>query len=239
MKFGLIGHPLGHSYSSRYFARKFGPSDFSYANIDLQKDELSSFLTKTDLDGFNVTIPYKVEIIKHLDAISDTAQSIGAVNCVKRINQKWIGHNTDLEGFLATIAELDLNDHEVLILGTGGASKAVREACKLRRLKFRLVSRTPDKGQLYYPHLGKEDIDRHRVIINTTPLGMYPDIQHFPDIPYEPITSDHICIDLIYNPKETLFLKKSKAHGAHIINGMVMFEQQAEASLRYWLSTDP
>lgn len=243
--FGLIGNPLTHSYSKRYFESKFEREKISarYELFPISSiEELPDLLhNNPELKGLNVTIPYKQEIIKHLDFIDHSARVIGAVNTVsiKKKNGKTIltGYNTDAHGF-----EMVLNDvipknerKDALILGSGGAAKAVRYVLRKRGVVYRLVSRQGLKvDQLTYSMITRSVMQKYKLIINTTPLGMYPNIDESPDIPYKYISKDHILIDLIYNPEETKFLNAGRILKATTANGLTMFYQQAEAAWKIW-----
>ncbi len=242
--FGLIGNPLGHSFSKKYFEKKFKKEglDCEYLNFELNTiEEFPTIIEKhPELAGLNVTIPYKQQIIRYLDKIDKEANFIGAVNTIKfeRSNSqtRLIGYNTDAMGFEISIKHL-LKKHykKALILGTGGASKAVEFVLKKNGIAVREVSRRPLKAnQMSYGLVNKQIIEDHQVIINTTPLGMHPDKDAYPDIPYKYINEDHLLVDLIYNPEETIFLKKGKENGATVINGEKMLLAQAEQSWKIW-----
>ena len=252
-RYGLIGHPLGHSFSKAYFTEKFSREKINvcYENFDIEN--LAQFLsslrgaiaTKQSIRGFNVTIPYKEAIIPYLNEIDETAKEIGAVNTVKVMeNGKLKGFNTDILGIEATLfgteatntSLLARNDDglNALILGTGGASKAVQYVLKMHHLPYHLVSRDPNKGHFTYETLTPAIIKEHLLIINATPVGMAPNIDESPAIPYEAITPQHILFDLIYNPEETQFLRNGKAKGAQIFNGFNMLYTQAKASWKIW-----
>ncbi len=239
-RFGLIGYPLGHSFSRGYFARKFeleGISDATYENFEIEHIEQFPQLLQAqpDLVGLNVTIPHKQSVTPFLDRLDVSAQVIGAVNTIKLTNGKLQGYNTDYIGFSKSLKPL-LKPHQTkaLILGTGGSSKAVVYALTLLGIGHHSVSREPAEGQLSYDELTKEIICEHTVIVNTTPLGMYPNVNACPDIPYRYLTKQHLLFDLVYNPAETLFLRKGKAQGAIIKNGQEMLELQAEAAWSIW-----
>ena len=243
--FGLLGKNIDYSFSRGYFKDKFETNklDCTYNNFDLEaiEDFESLKTTETQLSGLNVTIPYKQVVIPYLDAIDSEAQEIGAVNTIKIENGKLTGYNTDHFGF-----ENSLNPHlkshhkRALILGTGGASKAVAFALKKLGIHFEYVSRTPSSSVKYsYESLaieGIEGIENYQIIINCTPLGTFPDVHKCPTIPYEHITSNHLLFDLIYNPEETLFLKHGNAKNATTLNGLEMLRLQAEKSWEIWNS---
>lgn len=237
--YGIIGFPLHHSFSAKYFNEKFETSgiDAEYSLYAVDKGEwmkgerLKEFLES--LDGFNVTLPYKQAIIPYLERLDETAEAIGAVNVV----YKHVGYNTDCLGFMGSIQLLLRDDdRKALVLGTGGASKAVCYGLKKLGITPTLVSRTPKKGMLGYDELTQEVMEAHTIIVNCTPLGMAPDVNSFPPIPYEQITARHLLFDCIYNPEETLFLQKGKAQGAMIKNGMEMLVGQAKAAWKIWNS---
>lgn len=235
-RFGLIGHPLGHSFSKTYFTEKFEQLsiDACYENYDLTNINQLPQLIKQHpgLFGFNVTIPYKETILPFLDEIDPTAEALGAVNTVKVLpGGKLRGFNTDVIGIEKSLC---INVNPALILGTGGASKAIQHVLRKKNIPFHLVSRNPLKGHFTYVSLTPEDIGKHLFIINATPVGMTPKIDEAPLIPYEALTSQHVLFDLIYNPEETLFLKHGKEHGAQTINGLTMLHAQAEASWEIW-----
>ncbi|HLN95244.1 MAG TPA: shikimate dehydrogenase [Flavobacterium sp.] len=237
--FGLIGRHIDYSFSRSYFSDKFsreGLDAFSYRNFDLGSvDEVENVFRTPLLSGLNVTIPYKEQIRSYLDALSDTAREIGAVNTIVLQDGKRIGHNTDYIGFLETLRPLLRPHHDrALILGTGGASKAVAYALSQLHIPYEVVSR---EGDLTYNQLSVSILREHRIIVNCTPLGTYPDIAACPPLPYEGFTSEHIAYDLIYNPAETAFLSKAKAQGAVIQNGYDMLVAQAEAAWQLWQSS--
>lgn len=243
--FGLIGKSLEHSFSPVFFKEKFqneGINDCFYNLYPLKSiDEFNQLIGDfSELSGLNVTIPYKQEIIPFLDEIEENAKQIGAINTVKfewdHNKLKLIGYNTDYLGFIDSIKPLLGNQHNsALVLGTGGSSMAITFALKKIGIQYTQVSRNPlKKDILSYDSLTKEDIQNHKIIINTTPLGMYPDISQYPDIPYHAITEDHLLYDLTYNPKLTEFLKKGLEKGARVENGFKMLIGQAEYSWKIW-----
>ncbi len=239
-RFGLIGKNISYSFSRGYFTKKFQNlelQDHSYENFDLQSIEKFDGLLEAnpDVKGLNVTIPYKQEILPYLNKIDDTALQIGAVNTIKIEDNNLIGYNTDVIGFQKTL-EPHLKSHHsrALILGTGGASKAIAHVFKTMGIEHRFVSRNPDEGQLNYIDLSEKILQEHTVVVNCTPLGTHPDIERLPDIPYDFLGTRHLIFDLIYNPAKTSFLKAGEERGASIVNGQKMLEIQAEASWEIW-----
>lgn len=242
--YGLIGYPLTHSFSMRYFNNKFESEniDAEYVNFEISDigDLMEVISENPELSGLNVTIPYKEQIIPYMDEMDSEAALIGAVNVVKIIRGRngdirLKGYNSDAMGFQNSIAPL-INDkrRKALILGTGGASKAVHRALVNLGVEPIFVSRHPESGELAYSDLTPEVMAEHRVIINCTPLGMYPAIDNCPDIPYNLLTPDHLCYDLIYNPDVTTFMKKAQANGAEVKNGLEMLLLQAFESWNIW-----
>lgn len=231
---------MEHSFSSVYFAEKFGEegiSDAVYLNFPLENLwQLHEIFEETPLAGFNVTIPYKEAIIPYLDELSETAREIGAVNCVVRRAGRLTGHNTDEYGFRTSLLEmLGTRRPEALVLGSGGASKAVVFVLKGLGIDYRIVSTHPEKGgYMSYGELDEKAIARHELIINTTPLGTYPDMSKAPAIPYEYLTSHHILYDLVYNPPITKFLMYGQVKGARIRNGYRMLTLQADRSWKFF-----
>jgi shikimate dehydrogenase len=240
--FGLLGKDISYSFSRGYFTDKFKELKLKknkYVNFDLQNIEEFEEVIKdrTHLAGINVTIPYKQEVMQFLDKLDKTAKEIGAVNTIKftkRGNLK--GYNSDVVGFENSIKPFLKKHHKrALILGTGGASKAIAYALKKNKIKYKFVSRNPEgKKQISYNSLSEEVIIKHTVIINSTPLGTSPNIERCPNIPYQFLTKNHLLYDLIYNPEVTTFLSKGKEKGATIKNGYEMLELQAEESWRIW-----
>ena len=234
--YALIGHPLKHSFSRDLFTDKFKREglDCRYQNYDIQTVErIRDIMAEhPELCGFNVTIPYKETIIPLLDELDDMAKEIGAVNAVKVKNGKTKGYNTDAYGFDKRL-ELALKGRQIehaLVLGTGGASKAVQYVLNQRNIPFSTVSRSAEKGDFTYDTLTDEVLRKSHLIINTTPLGMMPRIDDFPEIHYQALSNKHILIDLIYNPKETAFMELGRTWGAKVYNGWQMFEEQAKKS---------
>lgn len=237
-QYGLVGKTLKHSFSEKYFSQKFrdqGIIDARYSNFELKDiSEISTLLTDTNIRGLNVTIPYKEAIIPYLDELDETATAIAAVNTVVVNKGKTKGYNTDLIGFGNALKKLigRKKVEKALILGSGGASKAVQYVLTQKKIEFSIVSRSSDS--LTYEDLDKEIMRSRRLIINCTPLGTYPDIDAAPAIPYEHLTSKHLLFDLVYNPEKTLFLARGESVGASIINGYEMLVGQAEASWMIW-----
>lgn len=239
-RYGLIGRNISYSFSAGYFKEKFSKlklTNFSYQNFDLStieelKDVLGNF---PDLKGFNVTIPYKEEIIPLLDHMSNEALEIGAVNTVKIEHGKLIGYNTDCFGFEHSLKSFLKPHHSnALVLGTGGASKAIAYVLDKLQINYSFVSRNPEKEGFTYNDLNFNLIQNHTVIINCTPLGTFPKTNEKPDIPYEGLTDTHLLYDLIYNPAETRFLALGREAGATVSNGLSMLELQAEKAWEIW-----
>lgn len=242
--YGLIGFPLEHSFSKGYFTEKFETSkltDCRYENFPIEnlKNLKSIIESHSDLMGLNITIPYKISILDYLDELDDTAKSIQSVNTIKIIREnkiKLIGYNTDAIGLaMALKPQLRPAHNSALILGNGGSSKAVQFVLKSLGINFLIVTRNPShENELSYSQLNENHIRFHKLIINSTPLGMWPKVDECPPINYDSISNEHLLFDLIYNPEMTLFLKKGKEKGAMISNGMSMLKQQAEASWQIW-----
>ncbi len=243
-KFGLIGFPLSHSFSRKFFTEKFLDEgiDAEYLNFELDNiSQLSHVIASHPaLKGLNVTIPYKEQVIKYLDSMDESAAVIHAVNTIKILRSghhvSLHGYNTDIHGFQESIRPLlQKYHHKALVLGTGGASKAVVKALENLKIDTILVSRNPEeKGELSYNDLDEDVMDNYNIIVNTTPIGTYPNIEGCPAIPFELITPKHLLFDLIYNPEVTEFLKQGKKRGATIKNGLEMLHLQALASWEIW-----
>jgi shikimate dehydrogenase len=242
--YGLIGNPLTHSFSKKYFEEKFeklGVTDVQYDLFELHSwDEYPKLISDKSPLGLNVTIPYKEKVISFLDEVDEEAKVIGAVNCIHFKNGKSKGYNTDVYGFEMSIKPFLENKYErALILGTGGASKAVAYVLKKWNIPFHFATRSPNKdNHLSYASLSEENIHFFPLIINTTPIGTFPNIDDCPPIPYASLTPNHFLVDLIYNPVETLFLQKGKLMGTHVMNGSRMLELQANRSWEIWNSID-
>ncbi|MBL7957666.1 MAG: shikimate dehydrogenase [Flavobacteriales bacterium] len=240
IRYGLIGKPLSHSFSQRYFTEKFereGLVDHRYDLFELDSiDELRALVSETSgLRGLNVTIPFKQTVLPLLDAVDRLAAAVGAVNTIRVEGGKLIGFNTDVEGFRQTLMPLlQGRKPRALVLGSGGASRAVAFVLKELGIKFRVVSRSRERGDMTYDLVEPIVVDVCTLIINTTPLGMHPDTASLPPIPYEAIGPKHVLIDLVYNPERTAFLSEGQRRGAAIANGSQMLRAQAEASWRIW-----
>ena len=237
--FGVIGFPLEHSFSPEYFKRKFEAlniSDADYQAIPIRTlDDLKKTIEEKRLTGFNVTIPYKEKIISLLDSLDDEAKEIPAVNCVKVENEKMIGYNTDAFGFEMALKEVMKSKHaNALVLGLGGAARAVKFVLKTLGINFLSVVRDKSKGDLLWNEVTEKIISEKTLLINCTPLGMVPNEKSFPPIPYSAITDKHLLFDLVYNPAETLFMKKGIEKGATTSNGLRMLELQADKSWEIW-----
>mgnify|MGYP001039288608 CR=1 FL=1 len=243
-KYGLIGFPLGHSFSKNYFNQKFEAEKINaqYINFEIPtiKDFKQVLKDNPELNGLNVTIPYKEQIIPYLDELDDDAKKIGAVNVIKFTKglfgkTKLKGYNSDIIGFKQSIEPLlKETHHKALILGTGGASKAVFQGLKQLGIGATLVSRKTKEYCITYEEITPKIMEHYTVIVNTTPLGMFPNINACPNIPYELLTPQHLLYDLLYNPDETLFMKKGKEQGAVVKNGLEMLLLQAFAAWEIW-----
>ena len=233
--FGLIGKNLSHSFSSRYFNEKFykeGVTDTEYLNFEINDiNEFQQLIKKQNLSGINVTLPYKESIIPFLDELSEKAKKIGSVNTIQISHGKLIGHNTDVIGFKQSITPLLSGRNTALILGDGGAAKAVKFIFNQLNISHKTINRN---SSFNYSDITSEVIDFNTIIVNTTPLGMIPKIKNYPQIPYELLTEKHLLFDLIYNPKETLFLRYGRANNAFTKNGLEMLQIQAETSWNIW-----
>lgn len=258
--YGLVGYPLTHSFSKQYFADKFErekipESEYNFFPIE-NINELPELLgANPDLCGLNVTIPHKISVMKQLDWIEPDAKSAGAVNCIRISIESPVaaafsgelgitghdfrleGFNTDIHGFKTSLKPLLKENHDkALVLGDGGAAKAVKCVLDSLGIGFKVVTRKPHPGNILFKDLTPRQIKEYPLIINTTPLGMSPNIKEYPPIPYEAITNQHLLYDLIYNPEKTEFLKKGEEHGAVIKNGYEMLVLQAEKAWEIWTS---
>lgn len=239
-RFGLLGYPLSHSFSQKYFTEKFaqlGLTDCVYENFSLPDiKELSVVLKeKTDLCGFNITIPYKKQVLAFLDEVSPVVAAIGACNCVQIKAGKLTGYNTDVVGFEQSLKPFLQPHHtKALVLGTGGASAAVEYVLRKLGITVQYVSREASDHAIAYEQVDEKILSTHHLLINTTPLGMYPNVTECPDLPYHFLSPQHHLYDLIYNPAETQFLSNGKVQGATVQNGQEMLVLQAEESWRIW-----
>ncbi len=254
-KYGLVGKKLGHSFSRDYFTKKFSELNLNYSYQNIELDNISDIIPfvkeNKNLKGFNVTVPYKEAIIPYLDYLDDTAKEVEAVNTVKVENGMLKGFNTDVIGFNAISCQLSAISKKgtALILGSGGASKAVQYVLKKDNIPYKIASRafksgvenveTSPQWRLHKLGISYEEINAtgfspYSIIINATPIGMFPNVNECLELPYSSIEARHIFIDLIYNPEETLFLKRARLKGASTYNGLKMLHEQAEASWRIW-----
>ncbi|GAB6008074.1 shikimate dehydrogenase family protein [Dysgonomonas reticulitermitis] len=242
--YGLIGYPLKHSFSRAFFTEKFTKEEIYAVYLNFEIENISLFpdiiRSHPSLRGLNVTLPYKQQIIPFLDGIDPRAQAIGAVNVIKISREngktKLIGYNSDIIGFQSSISPLINKDihQKALILGTGGASKAVFNGLKALGIESVFVSRTPKAEQLSYLEIDQDIINNHKVIVNTSPLGTFPNVEDAPNIPYHLLSNNHVLYDLVYNPAESTFLQLGKQQGATIKNGAEMLELQARAAWKIW-----
>lgn len=243
-KLGLLGYPLGHSFSKKYYTDKFQRENIQEIDYDLYsiadiRDFPKLYEEDDQFYGFNVTIPHKQAVMQFVDELSPEASAIGAVNCItiKRANSTIYikGYNTDATGFEHSLKPLLTDSHKkALVLGNGGAAKAVFYVLDKLQIPFKIVSRSPENGDLVYDDITAEVIKDYQIIINCSPIGTYPNTEEAPRIPYEAITDEHLLYDLIYNPEETLFLRKGKERGAAIKNGYEMLLIQAEKNWEIW-----
>jgi shikimate dehydrogenase len=235
--FGLIGKTLSHSFSEGYFNNKFHKEDINdadYKNFELNNiSEFTALISKMKLSGLNVTTPYKESVIPFLDELTPQAKAIGAVNTIQFKDNKLIGHNTDTIGFSQSIYPLLNERNKALVLGNGGASKAIQYTLKTLNIEYKIVSR---KSSFDYSDISSKSIGYYDIIINTTPLGTYPEIADFPQIPYKELDENHLLFDVIYNPTESAFLRFGKTRNCSIKNGLEMLEIQAESSWKIWNS---
>ncbi len=237
--FGLLGKDIGYSFSRNYFSNKFRAENlqFEYVNFDLENlSTFKSLLSRDDISGMNVTIPYKQQVIPFLDELDPVAKAIGAVNTIVFKNNKRLGYNTDHIGFQNTLLNYLKPHHDkALVLGTGGASKAVCYVLEQLKIQVQKVSRSEGPDRKAYPQLSAKDYEEHSLLINCTPLGTHPNINAYPPIDYEQLSKNHLLYDLIYNPKVTAFMKMGKVKGAEVVNGYLMLVDQAEASWNLWM----
>lgn len=233
--FGLVGKSLSHSFSSKYFSEKFYKENITncqYLNFEIDDiSNIKKLISENDVLGLNITVPYKTSIIPYLDGFSDDSEEINAVNTVKIVNGKLYGFNTDIIGFKKSISPILDNRKTALVLGNGGSSKSVQYVLKNLDIIFKVVSR---KTKLEYQHVDKEIMATTDVIINCTPLGMYPETESYPKIPYDFLNSKHLLFDLVYNPKQSKFLTFGIAKNCIVKNGLEMLHIQAEESWNIW-----
>jgi len=238
--FGLIGFPLTHSFSKKYFTEKFQAEkliDCRYENFQIESiDQLPQIISSnSSLEGLNVTIPYKESVLKYLDEKNELVGQVGACNCIKIKDGKLIGYNTDVIAFENSLKKkLKRHHRRAYILGTGGAAKAIEFVLIELGIEYQFVSRNPSAGQISYDELDSDLIAFHELIINTTPVGMYPNVDEAPPIPYDALTKEHFLFDLTYNPEKTLFLQRGEERGTTIENGYQMLVMQAEESWKIW-----
>ncbi|MEQ9231730.1 MAG: shikimate dehydrogenase [Cyclobacteriaceae bacterium] len=240
-KFGLVGYPLGHSYSKKFFTEKFEKLGLTNHKYDLFEMEylrdFQALWNNHEIHGVNVTVPHKEHVIGFLDLLDSSAQKVGAVNVVKREHGKLKGYNTDYLSFKETLENwLPSKNLSALVLGSGGSSKAVQVALDELDIEYEVVSRKKTSGDLTYLNLKKDPsiISSSKLLINTTPLGTYPEVEGKVDIPYDQLTSEHFLYDLVYNPEETAYMTEGKSRGASVKNGLEMLQLQAEKSWEIW-----
>lgn len=240
--YGLIGYPLGHSFSQRFFTQKFEEEHIEAQYLNFELEDLTTIkevLKDKTIKGLNVTIPYKKNIFAYLDEVSDEAKAIGAVNVIKLIREnnqlKLVGYNSDIFGFKESIRPLLKPFHQkALVLGTGGASNAIKVGLSQLGITTQSVSRTKQDDTITYNEITKEVLAEYNVIINCTPLGTYPNIEGAPDIPYQHLSTQHLLYDLVYNPAETSFLRQGRVQGATTKNGLEMLYLQAIKAWEIW-----
>lgn len=238
-KFGIIGYPLGHSFSKGFFTEKFAREsiDAQYLNFEIPDVAMLPDVLRNnpELRGLNVTLPHKQAVILLLDEMSKEAKEIGAVNVIRVRNGKLKGFNSDIIGFTNSIKPLLMPHHKkALILGTGGASKAIRVGLNRLGIEWTYVSRSPREGMITYEDITAETLQAYTVIVNCSPVGMFPNVAQAPEIPYDCLSDKHLLFDLVYNPEETLFMKKGREQGATVKNGLEMLHLQAIASWDFW-----
>ena len=238
-KYGIIGYPLGHSFSRGFFTEKFAREsiDAQYLNFEIPDVAMLSDVLRDnpELRGLNVTLPHKQAVIPLLDEMSEEAMEIGAVNVIRVRNGKLKGFNSDIIGFTNSIKPLLQPHHrKALVLGTGGASKAIRVGLNRLGIEWTYVSRSPRDGMVTYEDITAETLQEYTVIVNCSPIGMFPKVDAAPAIPYELLSPQHLLFDCVYNPEETLFMKKGREQGATVKNGLEMLHLQAIASWNFW-----
>ena len=233
--YGLIGTKLKHSFSKHYFERKFKSLNYknhSYKNFEINNlNSLRELISKNNISGLNVTIPFKEQILNYVDDLDDSAEKIGSINTIKVNKNKITGFNTDADGFEKSFKPLIENRNSAIILGNGGASKAIQYVLTKNKINFKVISRS---GEIKYENLSNLDIINNLILINTTPLGMYPNVHSFPKIPYNLLSEKHLVYDLVYNPKETVFLQKARKQKCKVTNGYQMLLNQADLSWKIW-----
>ena len=233
--YGLIGTKLKHSFSKDYFERKFKSLNYknhSYKNFEINNlNSLRELISKNNISGLNVTIPFKEQILNYVDDLDDSAEKIGSINTIKVNKNKITGFNTDADGFEKSFKPLIENRNGAIILGNGGASKAIQYVLTKNKINFKVISRS---GEIKYENLSNLDIINNLILINATPLGMYPNVHSFPKIPYNLLSEKHLVYDLVYNPKETVFLKKARKQKCKVSNGYQMLLNQADLSWKIW-----
>ena len=239
--YGLIGKNIDYSFSKNFFSKKFKNENINckYLNFDIQNiSDFKSVISDKNISGLNVTNPYKEDVIKYLDEISNDAKSIGAVNTIKISNKNLTGHNTDHIGFTKSIEKIDefKNIESALILGSGGASKAIQLALDNMKIKYTIVSRSNSKKFINYNQVSEKIIKNHKLIVNCTPLGTFPEVEKCPEIDYRFLSPFNILYDLVYNPNQSNFLRKGVNAGCKIKNGLEMLEIQAIESWKIWNS---
>lgn len=236
IKLGLIGKKISYSFSKKYFEKKFKDlslDNYSYDLFDINNiHDIEKIFSLPNLKGLNVTIPYKEKIFPYLDELSDEAKAVGAVNCISIENEKKTGYNTDIFGFQKSLwTQPQFLCQSALILGDGGAAKAVKYILEKNNIPYQTVSR---KSEINFENIEKKMVENHKIIIQCTPVGTFPNIDDVLHFPFDGISSKHFVIDLIYNPEQTLFLKKATEKGAKTLNGLYMLEQQAEKAWEIW-----
>jgi len=241
LRFGLLGKTLKHSFSKDFFEKYFSQEKInaSYENIEVDSSENLRLFFQNDIfrfRGVNVTIPYKESVLPFLDELTPEAMEIGAVNTIKVVDTKLIGHNTDQFGFHQAIKPFLTNQHEkALVFGTGGASKAVAYVLKNLGIDVLYISRSQKGNMIFsYDDINQYMLNACKLLVNTTPVGMFPQVDEILPLPYEFLSPQHLAVDLIYNPQETLFLKQAKTQGAMTLNGMTMLREQALEAWRFW-----
>jgi len=240
-QFGLIGYPLSHSFSKKYFTQKFEEwklVDHNYELFSIEDIDMFPALIKTwpDLVGLNVTIPYKQLVMDYLDDLDDAARDIGAVNTIKFVDGKLIGYNSDVYGFEHSLLPMLSDDveYKALVLGSGGAAKGITWVLKKLGIAYKIVSRKDKEGYVNYSTIDSDVISAHKLIVNTTPLGMTPNADSCPLLPYDGLTAEHVLYDLVYNPETTKFMQHGIDAGAKVKNGLQMLHLQADRSWEIW-----